>query len=72
VVDQLGQALRRKPDNAGIYVALGFAQSGRGDLAAARKCFQEALRLDPANAEAQKRLAGLRESPVPASGPSSH
>jgi Flp pilus assembly protein TadD len=42
-------------------VALGNAQGRRGDLDAARKCFQKALSLDPDSADARNGLAALRQ-----------
>ena len=42
-VGELGQALRLNSDDPEIYVALGFAQGRRGNLAAAQACFQKAL-----------------------------
>ncbi|MGD1085211.1 MAG: tetratricopeptide repeat protein [Verrucomicrobiota bacterium] len=51
-----------KSDDPAIYLSLGFAQGRMGNLAAAQACFQKALSLDPANAEARKGLG--RRPPI--------
>ncbi|MGD1084961.1 MAG: tetratricopeptide repeat protein [Verrucomicrobiota bacterium] len=68
-VQELGEVLRLKSDDPAIYVALGFAQGRRGKLAEAQACFQKALSLDPANAEARKGLDAVLQSRTATNAP---
>lgn len=55
----LRRALALQPRNADVLVQLGFVELGRGDLAAARRHFDNAIALAPAYADARFGLAQI-------------
>jgi tetratricopeptide (TPR) repeat protein len=54
------QAIRLDGKHAGLRYHMGAIDEARGDLAAAQKEYETALRLDPSQTEARRALAGLR------------
>lgn len=55
--EHLQQALARNPDYAGAYHNLGNLAEQAGDRSEAARCFEQCLRIDPANEAALARLA---------------
>jgi tetratricopeptide (TPR) repeat protein len=55
----LNEAIARRPDSADAHANLGNVLAARGDWAAARREYQEALRLDPNHANARQVLSQL-------------
>ena len=55
----LGPLLQQVPRPSGVQVQLGLLEAGRGNEAAARSAFDEALRLSPASLEATSGLVAL-------------
>jgi Flp pilus assembly protein TadD len=56
-VDYYGKALALDPRNAEVWMNLGVAQYGAGDLAAAGESFRQALRFNPADGSLYYNLA---------------
>jgi len=61
-IDEIGQAVKLKPDYAEAYSALGAAWEGAGDTARAEGAYRESLRLEPGNPIALERFAHMRIS----------
>jgi tetratricopeptide (TPR) repeat protein len=55
----LESAIKTEPDNKLLHFYLGYANSSLGDLAAAKKNYEEALRIDPKYFDAQLYLSKL-------------
>ncbi len=53
-------ALEKDPSEARYHTALGRAHKAKGEIGLARRFFQQALKLNPNEAQAKKSLAGLK------------
>lgn len=59
-IELLAPLAEANPNDAEIWLALGYASMRAGDFAAARRNYSEALRLQPNNREAARAIADLR------------
>jgi tetratricopeptide (TPR) repeat protein len=57
--EQLRRAVRRDGRNVDAWTNLGVVNAQGGDPVEARKCFNQALRIDPRNANARRNLDAL-------------
>jgi Flp pilus assembly protein TadD len=68
---QYREALRIQPDDPHVYSQLGDVLERTGHVDQAAAAYREAVRLDPANVIARRRLSALAGEAV-TSAPSSH
>jgi len=64
----LAEAVSRNPDSSMLQCLLGRAHAELGDVAQARRCYQESLRLDPQNVAARELLSVEQDKALSRSG----
>ncbi|MEA2166428.1 MAG: hypothetical protein QOK37_4555 [Thermoanaerobaculia bacterium] len=55
------RSLSLDPNSVTTLISLGDLYRGEGLTGRAQACYEDALKIDPENAEAQGRLAGLKK-----------